>query len=293
MTPDLMEAGTERRSIHLHHLQATVGATESGGRTASMSRHVLPGEVDVTHGRILYLEDVHVSFDGFKAINGLNLDIAPGELRCIIGPNGAGKTTMMDIITGKTRPDKGTVFFGSTIDLLRYNEPQIAAMGIGRKFQKPTVFEQLSVFENLELALKTHKGVAQSMNFKLTGAQRDRIGEVLHTIHLKDSVTRQAGLLSHGQKQWLEIGMLLVQEPKLLLLDEPVAGMTDEETVRTAELFLSLKGKHSLMVVEHDMSFIDTISEKVTVLCDGSVLAEGTLAEVQADERVIEVYLGR
>ena len=293
MTPDLMEAGTERRSIHLHHLQATVGATESGGRTASMSRHVLPGEVDVTHGRILYLEDVHVSFDGFKAINGLNLDIAPGELRCIIGPNGAGKTTMMDIITGKTRPDKGTVFFGSTIDLLRYNEPQIAAMGIGRKFQKPTVFEQLSVFENLELALKTHKGVAQSMNFKLTGAQRDRIGEVLHTIHLAGSVTRQAGLLSHGQKQWLEIGMLLVQEPKLLLLDEPVAGMTDEETVRTAELFLSLKGKHSLMVVEHDMSFIDTISEKVTVLCDGSVLAEGTLAEVQADERVIEVYLGR
>ncbi|QIL70986.1 urea ABC transporter ATP-binding protein UrtD [Diaphorobacter sp. HDW4B] len=293
MTPDLMEAGTERRTIHLHHLQATVGATESGGRTASMSRHVLPGEVDVTHGRILYLEDVHVSFDGFKAINGLNLDIAPGELRCIIGPNGAGKTTMMDIITGKTRPDKGTVFFGSTIDLLRYNEPQIAAMGIGRKFQKPTVFEQLSVFENLELALKTHKGVAQSMNFKLTGAQRDRIGEVLHTIHLASSVTRQAGLLSHGQKQWLEIGMLLVQEPKLLLLDEPVAGMTDEETVRTAELFLSLKGKHSLMVVEHDMSFIDTISEKVTVLCDGSVLAEGTLAEVQADERVIEVYLGR
>ena len=293
MTPDLMEAGMERRTIHLHHLQATVGATESGGRTASMSRHVLPGEVDVTHGRILYLEDVHVSFDGFKAINGLNLDIAPGELRCIIGPNGAGKTTMMDIITGKTRPDKGTVFFGSTIDLLRYNEPQIAAMGIGRKFQKPTVFEQLSVFENLELALKTHKGVAQSMNFKLTGAQRDRIGEVLHTIHLAGSVTRQAGLLSHGQKQWLEIGMLLVQEPKLLLLDEPVAGMTDEETVRTAELFLSLKGKHSLMVVEHDMSFIDTISEKVTVLCDGSVLAEGTLAEVQADERMIEVYLGR
>ena len=247
----------------------------------------------MTHGRILYIEDVHVSFDGFKAINGLSLDIAPGELRCIIGPNGAGKTTMMDIITGKTRPDSGTVFFGSTIDLLRYKEPEIAAMGIGRKFQKPTVFEQLSVFENLELALKTHKGIASSMLFKLSGAQKDRIAEVLHTIHLAGSVTRQAGLLSHGQKQWLEIGMLLVQEPKLLLLDEPVAGMTDEETVRTAELFLTLKGKHSLMVVEHDMSFIDTISEKVTVLCDGSVLAEGTLAEVQADERVIEVYLGR
>ena len=291
MTPDLMEEGARRQQKTL--APAVLGQTESGGRAAGFSRVAVPGEVDMTHGRILYLEDVHVSFDGFKAINGLNLDIAPGELRCIIGPNGAGKTTMMDIITGKTRPDKGTVFFGSTIDLLRYNEPQIAAMGIGRKFQKPTVFEQLSVFENLELALKTHKGVAQSMNFKLTGAQRDRIGEVLHTIHLAGSVTRQAGLLSHGQKQWLEIGMLLVQEPKLLLLDEPVAGMTDEETVRTAELFLSLKGKHSLMVVEHDMSFIDTISEKVTVLCDGSVLAEGTLAEVQADERVIEVYLGR
>jgi len=249
--------------------------------------------VDTTHGRILYLEDVHVSFDGFKAINGLSLDIAPGELRCIIGPNGAGKTTMMDIITGKTRPDSGTVFFGSTIDLLRYNEPDIAALGIGRKFQKPTVFEELSVFQNLELALATHKGVWPSMRFALNGEQKDRLAEVLQTIHLKDAVTRRAGDLSHGQKQWLEIGMLLMQEPKLLLLDEPVAGMTDEETARTAELFLSLKGKHSLMVVEHDMGFIRTISEKVTVLCDGSVLAEGTLDQVQADERVIEVYLGR
>lgn len=292
MTPELMAQGAERLA-HYQQRASSSTATESGGRSASLARPVVAGQVDLTHGRILYLEDVHVSFDGFKAINGLNLDIAPGELRCIIGPNGAGKTTMMDIITGKTRPDQGTVFFGSTIDLLRYNEPQIAAMGIGRKFQKPTVFEQLTVFENLELALKTHKGVAQSMAFRLSGAQRDRIAEVLHTIHLAGSVTRQAGLLSHGQKQWLEIGMLLVQEPKLLLLDEPVAGMTDEETVRTAELFLSLKGKHSLMVVEHDMSFIDTISEKVTVLCDGSVLAEGTLAQVQADERVIEVYLGR
>jgi urea transport system ATP-binding protein len=249
--------------------------------------------LDLTHGRILYLEDVHVSFDGFKAINGLSLDIAPGELRCIIGPNGAGKTTMMDIITGKTKPDSGQVFFGSTIDLLRHNEPEIAQLGIGRKFQKPTVFEHLSVFENLELALKTHKGVTASMFFQLNGTQRDRLSEVLHTIHLQDSVTRQAGNLSHGQKQWLEIGMLLMQDPKLLLLDEPVAGMTDFETERTAELFLSLKGKHSLMVVEHDMSFINTISDIVTVLCDGSVLAQGTLAQVQADERVIEVYLGR
>ena len=290
MTPDLMEAGAQR----LERTQpVAVAATESGGRSAGYARPTVAGEVDVTHGRILYLEDVHVSFDGFKAINGLNLDIAPGELRCIIGPNGAGKTTMMDIITGKTRPDKGTVFFGSTIDLLRHNEPQIAQLGIGRKFQKPTVFEQLTVFENLELALKTHKGVQSSMFFRLDSEQQGRLAEVLHTIHLADSVRRPAGELSHGQKQWLEIGMLLMQDPKLLLLDEPVAGMTDEETARTAELFLTLKGKHSLMVVEHDMHFIRTISEKVTVLCDGSVLAEGTLDQVQADERVIEVYLGR
>jgi len=291
MTPDLMDEGARRLQKTL--APVALGQTESGGRAAGFSRVAVPGEVDVTHGRILYLEDVHVSFDGFKAINGLSLDIAPGELRCIIGPNGAGKTTMMDIITGKTRPDQGTVFFGSTIDLLRHNEPAIASLGIGRKFQKPTVFEQLSVFENLELALKTHKGVRSSMFFRLDSAQSDRLAEVLHTIHLADGVTRQAGNLSHGQKQWLEIGMLLMQDPKLLLLDEPVAGMTDEETARTAELFLTLKGKHSLMVVEHDMGFIRTISEKVTVLCDGSVLAEGTLDQVQADERVIEVYLGR
>ncbi|NTV86016.1 MAG: urea ABC transporter ATP-binding protein UrtD [Burkholderiaceae bacterium] len=292
MTPDLMEEGARVREARAVR-QAPTGKTESGGRKAGFSRIATPGEVDVTHGRILYLEDVCVSFDGFKAINKLSLDIAPGELRCIIGPNGAGKTTMMDIITGKTRPDSGTVYFGSTIDLLRHNEPQIAQLGIGRKFQKPTVFEQLSVFENLELALKTHKGVAASMRFRLDSAQSDRVAELLHTIHLADSVRRMAGNLSHGQKQWLEIGMLLMQDPKLLLLDEPVAGMTDEETARTAELFLTLKGKHSLMVVEHDMSFIKTISEIVTVLCDGSVLAQGTLDQVQADERVIEVYLGR
>lgn len=242
---------------------------------------------------ILYLDGVSVSFDGFRAINNLSLVLDKGEMRAIIGPNGAGKTTMMDIITGKTRPDSGTVYFGSTIDLLRHNEPEIASLGIGRKFQKPTVFEQLSVFENLELALKTHKGVTSSMFFRLDSAQSDRLAEILHTIHLADSVARMAGNLSHGQKQWLEIGMLLMQDPKLLLLDEPVAGMTDEETARTAELFLTLKGKHSLMVVEHDMSFIRTISEIVTVLCDGSVLAQGTLDQVQADERVIEVYLGR
>ena len=292
MTPDLMNQGAERVARHQAE-SAQKNHTIAGG-TASYGR-VLQDRwnVDVSHGRILYLEDVCVSFDGFKAINNLSLDIAPGELRCIIGPNGAGKTTLMDIITGKTRPDSGTVYFGSTIDLLRHNEPEIAQLGIGRKFQKPTVFEQLTVVENLELALKTDKRVNASMRFKLDSAQVDRVLEILHTIHLRSEALTMAGNLSHGQKQWLEIGMLLMQEPKLLLLDEPVAGMTDHETERTAELFLSLKGKHSLMVVEHDMSFVRTISDIVTVLCDGSVLAQGTLDQVQADERVIEVYLGR
>ena len=250
-------------------------------------------ELNLVHGRILYLEDVSVSFDGFKAINNLSLDIAPGELRCIIGPNGAGKTTMMDIITGKTKPDTGQVYFGSNINLLEFNEPDIAKLGIGRKFQKPTVFEQLSVFENLELALKSDRSVASSIFFKLNAIQKNRLIEVLETIKLEDSLSRQAGNLSHGQKQWLEIGMLLMQDPKLLLLDEPVAGMTDQETHRTAELFLKLRGKQSLVVVEHDMSFIKTIAEKITVLSEGSVLAEGTFEQVQANEKVIEVYLGR
>ena len=293
MTPDLLEAGALRLEKRRAALAADRLNTASGGRSASTGRLTTAGEVDVTHGRILYLVDVSVSFDGFKAIVKLSLDIAPGELRCIIGPNGAGKTTMMDIITGKTRPDTGTVYFGSTIDLLRHTEPQIAALGIGRKFQKPSVFEQLTVFENLELALKTDKHVKSSLFFGLDSAQSDRLADILHTINLASSVERLAGKLSHGQKQWLEIGMLLMQDPKLLLLDEPVAGMTDEETARTAELFLSLKGRHSLMVVEHDMGFIREISEIVTVLCDGSVLAQGTLDEVQQDERVIEVYLGR
>jgi urea transport system ATP-binding protein len=291
MTPELQQSGAER--LLQYRSGAELGETASGGRDAGFSRLSSSNELDVAHGRILYLEDVSVSFDGFKAINKLSLDIAPGELRCIIGPNGAGKTTMMDIITGKTRPDEGTVYFGSTIDLLRMREAEISQMGIGRKFQKPTVFEQLTVFENLELALKTHKTVAASIWWRMNSAQSDQLAEVLHTIHLCEQVSRPAGTLSHGQKQWLEIGMLLMQDPKLLLLDEPVAGMTDEETARTAELFLSLKGQHTLMVVEHDMGFIKTISDIVTVLCDGSVLAQGTLEQVQADERVIEVYLGR
>jgi len=293
MTPELMDQGAQRIAALQEGQMRQALQTASGGREAGFGRRIDAEALDLTHGRILYLEDVSVSFDGFKAINRLSLDIAPGELRCIIGPNGAGKTTMMDIITGKTRPDAGSVFFGSTIDLLRHTEAEIAQLGIGRKFQKPTVFEQLTVFENLELALKTQKGVAQSLRYRRSAAHDQRLCEVLETIALQDSLARQAGKLSHGQKQWLEIGMLLVQDPQLLLLDEPVAGMTDQETERTAELFLRLKGQHSLIVVEHDMAFIKAIAETVTVLCDGAVLAQGPLSQVQADPRVIEVYLGR
>jgi urea transport system ATP-binding protein len=251
------------------------------------------GELDLSHKVILYLEGISVSFDGFKALNDLNLTIDAGELRCIIGPNGAGKTTMMDVITGKTRPDAGTAFFGQSIDLTRLTEPEIAHAGIGRKFQKPTIFENHTVFENLELSMKTDKRVRRSLFSIIDRETRDRIADTLRTIRLADQAERPAGLLSHGQKQWLEIGMLLMQEPKLLLLDEPVAGMTDEETERTGELFKSLAGKHSLVVVEHDMAFIGQLGGKVTVLHEGSVLAEGNLATVQNDPRVIEVYLGR
>ncbi len=294
MTPDLFEEGAKRIEAFKARQPNTVGS--SGDRGASYGRVARIGEPDFAHGVALYLDEISVSFDGFKALNKLSLAINVGELRCIIGPNGAGKTTMMDCITGKTRPDSGTCHFGSTIDLLRLSETDIAQIGIGRKFQKPTVYEPLSVFENLELALKADRRVRASLFHRLSGAQLDRIGEVLTLIHLKPEAQRQAGLLSHGQKQWLEIGMLLMQDPKLLLLDEPVAGMTDEETERTAELFLSLEGKHSLVVVEHDMTFVDQLTEgrkTVTVLHEGSVLAEGRLAEVQANEKVVEVYLGR
>ncbi|MBK8114276.1 MAG: urea ABC transporter ATP-binding protein UrtD [Candidatus Accumulibacter sp.] len=261
--------------------------------TAELGHILQPGHLDLSHKVILYLEDITVSFDGFRALNKLSLTIDAGELRCIIGPNGAGKTTMMDVITGKTRPDEGTVFFGQTIDLTRLSEPEIAHAGIGRKFQKPTIFENHTVFENLELAMKTDKRVWRSLFAVLDSAAGDRIAETLQLIRLDGQANRLAGLLSHGQKQWLEIGMLLMQEPKLLLLDEPVAGMTDEETERTGELFISLAGRHSLVVVEHDMAFVKQLGGKVTVLHEGSLLAEGTLEEVQADARVIEVYLGR
>ncbi len=252
-----------------------------------------PVKIDASHGVILYVEGVTVSFDGFKALNDLSLTIDAGELRCVIGPNGAGKTTMMDVITGKTRPDTGTVFLGQTIDLTKLTEYEIARLGVGRKFQKPSVFENHSVYENLELAIKGPKGVWDTLFHRRDSAEEDRIDEMLRQIHLKERMHGPAGLLSHGQKQWLEIGMLLMQEPQVLLLDEPAAGMSDEETERTAELFLSLEGKHSLIVVEHDMAFVASLARKVTVLHEGSVLMEGSMETVQNDERVIEVYLGR
>ena len=255
--------------------------------------HRVDGTIDTTHGDILYLEDISVSFDGFKALNKLTLNIALGELRVIIGPNGAGKTTMMDVITGKTRPDEGSAFFGQTINLLRMSEPEIAHAGIGRKFQKPTVFSNHSVFENLELAMKSRKDPFGTLRAKLDSSQLDLIAATGKRIGLSQSMQREAGMLSHGQKQWLEIGMLLIQEPVVVLLDEPVAGMTDAETDRTADLFLELAGEHTLIVVEHDMDFVNRIARTVTVLHEGSVLAEGPMSTVQNDQRVIEVYLGR
>ena len=293
MTPDLLEAGAVKRQQYQAKVEAS---NSSGGRAAAFGRVLTPGLPDFAHGVALYLDEVTVSFDGFKALNSLSLTINLGELRCIIGPNGAGKTTMMDVITGKTRPDKGSVTYGQNIDLLRLRENEIAGIGIGRKFQKPTVFEQLTVFENLELAQQADRSPRASLWSRLSGAQLDQIAEILTLIHLLGAAQTQAGLLSHGQKQWLEIGMLLMQSPTLLLLDESVAGMTDAETERTAELFLSLEGKHSLVVVEHDMAFVDQLTQgrkQVTVLHEGSVLAEGLLSEVQANERVVEVYLGR
>jgi len=247
----------------------------------------------VSQPSILLLHEVTVSFDGFRALNELSLDIEVGELRCIIGPNGAGKTTMMDVITGKTRADRGKVLFDQDIDVRRMSEADIAHLGIGRKFQKPTIFENLTVFENLELSMKMDKRARTSLFAWLDDDARDRIADTLRLIRLDHEAERPSGLLSHGQKQWLEIGMLLMQDPKLLLLDEPVAGMTDDETARTGELFKSLAGKHSLVVVEHDMAFIEQLGGVVTVLHEGSVLAEGDLATVQNDQRVIEVYLGR
>jgi urea transport system ATP-binding protein len=248
--------------------------------------------LDLSHGTVLYMEDVSVSFDGFRAINNLNFYVNAGELRCLIGPNGAGKTTMMDIITGKTRPDTGTCWFGARMNLLQMDEPEIAQAGIGRKFQKPTVFEHHSVFENLELAMAGPKGIWRTLRARLKRAEQERIDEVLELVGLTDEAQRVAGALSHGQKQWLEIGMLLTQNPLLLLVDEPAAGMTHQEMDRTVELLASLAGEHSVVVVEHDMDFVRALNSRVTVLHQGSVLAEGNMDQVQNDPKVVEVYLG-
>lgn len=248
--------------------------------------------LDTRHGPILYVEGITKSFDGFRALDELTLYIDDGELRCLIGPNGAGKTTLMDVLTGKTQPDSGQAWFGQRLNLLQLPEHVIAQSGVGRKFQKPTVFERLTVFQNLELAMHASRGIWTSFRWSLDGEQKDRIGEVLELIHLKDQANQLAGVLSHGQKQWLEIGSLLMQNPRLLLVDEPVAGMTGQETERTAELLVSLAGKHSVVVVEHDMDFVRSIARRVTVLHQGSVLAEGSMDEIQTDPKVREVYLG-
>ncbi len=243
---------------------------------------------------LLYLDGVHVSFDGFHAINNLSLTLAPGEMRAIIGPNGAGKTTMMDIITGKTKPDKGEVLFDGTVDLTKLDETKIAELGIGRKFQKPTVFESQTIEDNLLLALNVDHRVRGTLFWRKSRDEAARIERVLETIRLTDSRNKLAGSLSHGQKQWLEIGMLLAQDPKLLLVDEPVAGMTDVETHQTAELLKEInRDNKTVVVVEHDMTFVRELGVKVTCLHEGTVLAEGTIDDVSTNDRVVEVYLGR
>jgi urea transport system ATP-binding protein len=242
---------------------------------------------------LLYLDGVTVSFDGFRALNNLSLDISPGEMRAIIGPNGAGKTTMMDVVTGRTRPDSGAVLFDKGIDLTSKDEAAIAQLGIGRKFQKPTVFDHHTVADNVLLSLKGDRSVRGNLAWFSTAHEAERIGEILQTIGLTGLRQRLAGSLSHGQKQWLEIGMLIAQDPKLLLVDEPVAGMTDAETMTTAELLKDIAKDHTVIVVEHDMEFVRRLGVKVTVLHEGSVLAEGSIDEVSANTRVVEVYLGR
>jgi urea transport system ATP-binding protein len=266
-------------------------APETPSPGAATAVHALPhpGQAE----SILVVDAITLSFDGFKALDDLSLILQKGELRCIIGPNGAGKTTLMDVITGKTRPDQGTVkLLPAATELTQLSEYEIARLGIGRKFQRPTVFQGHTVFENLELASRGPKGVLRTLFGRLGAAERDRIDEVLQLIGLPDQRTRRAGLLSHGHKQWLEIGMLLVQDPKVLLLDEPIAGMSHQEAERTAELVKTLAGERTVVVVEHDMDFVRQIAQKVTVLHEGSVLCEGTMEKVQADPKVIEVYLG-
>ncbi|HBG51124.1 MAG TPA: urea ABC transporter ATP-binding protein UrtD [Gammaproteobacteria bacterium] len=261
-------------------------------RSAPTPQTDLAHRLDTGHGVVLYMESVSVSFDGFKALNNLSLYVDEGELRCIIGPNGAGKSTMMDVITGKTRPDSGTCFFGQTLDLTRLSETEIATAGIGRKFQKPTVFPEHTAFENLELAMNDAKGTWHSLFTRMSGEQKSWIEETLAQVGLLDDRHKVAGLLSHGQKQWLEIGMLLIQDPVLLMLDEPVAGMSISERKQTAELLQRITKDRSVLVIEHDMQFVADIADRVTVLHQGKVLSEGSMERVQSDPKVIEVYLG-
>ncbi len=249
-------------------------------------------DLDLSHGTALYLEDISVNFDGFQAISGLNFYVNKGELRCLIGPNGAGKTTLMDIVTGKTRPDTGSAWFGQRINLLRMDEAEIAQVGIGRKFQKPSVFENLSVFDNLELSMAGTRNLWKTFRAKIDGQTLSRLESMAETINLIDHLHSPAGMLSHGQKQWLEIGMLIMQNPLLLLVDEPAAGMTHQEMDQTVELLTALAGDHAIVVVEHDMDFVRALNAPVTVLHQGSVLAEGSMAEIQANPDVMRVYLG-
>ena len=242
---------------------------------------------------ILLLEEVNKAFEGFKAISNLTFYMDVGELRVVIGPNGAGKSTMLDLITGRTKPDSGKIEFGRDTDLTKLSEPAINQLGIGRKFQTPSVYIDHTVFENIWLSLEGSRSVWTTLFSRVTPERRDRIHEILKTVSLDGKAETLAGALSHGQKQWLEIAMLLAQNPKLLLVDEPAAGMTDEETHKTGELLLSLEGKHSIVVIEHDMTFVRQIARKVTVLHQGTVLCEGSVDQVQNDERVKEVYLGR
>jgi urea transport system ATP-binding protein len=275
--------------------------TASSSRSGSVVRRdrvfefLIPQYVDnldLSHGTALYLEDISVSFDGFQAIKGLNFYVNTGELRCLIGPNGAGKTTLMDIVTGKTRPDTGSAWFGQRINLLRMDEAEIAQAGIGRKFQKPSVFENLTVFDNLELSMAGTRKLWQTFRAKLNGETLARIESMAQTINLLDHLHEPAGRLSHGQKQWLEIGMLIMQNPLLLLVDEPAAGMTHQEMDQTVELLTALAGEHAIVVVEHDMDFVRALNAPVTVLHQGSVLAEGSMAQVQSNPDVMRVYLG-
>lgn len=256
---------------------------------------LIPAQVDnldLSHGTALYLENISVNFDGFQAISNLNFYVDTGELRCLIGPNGAGKTTLMDIVTGKTRPDTGSAWFGQRMNLLRMDEASIAQAGIGRKFQKPSVFENLSVFDNLELSMAGTRSVWGIFRARLDVQTTERIEAIAETINLSDHLYRDAGLLSHGQKQWLEIGMLIMQNPLLLLVDEPAAGMTHQEMDKTVELLRKLAGDHAIVVVEHDMEFVRALQAPVTVLHQGSVLAEGSMQDIQNNSEVMRVYLG-